>query len=143
MRAVAAASFLALASFFAPSPLAAQGGEPVLPLPTANQVNDSAVVRGRELFHGSGNCAACHGIAGVGTDSGPALAQGVWMHGPDTFEGILDRVVHGVPKAYSTRGLTMPMRGWNTLTDAEARDVAAYVWSISHAWRKVGKNTPQ
>jgi mono/diheme cytochrome c family protein len=77
----------------------------------------------------------------VGTDSGPALAQGVWMHGPDTYEGILVRVVHGVPKAYSTRGLAMPMRGWNTLSDAEARNVAAYVWSISHAWLK--KKSPK
>jgi mono/diheme cytochrome c family protein len=117
-----------------PGPLAAQD-QPTLPLPKPAQVNDSAIARGRELFHGSGNCAACHGVAGVGTDSGPPLAQGVWMHGPDTFEGILQRVVHGVPKDYSTRGLAMPMRGWNTLTDAEARDVAAYVWSISHAWR--------
>jgi hypothetical protein len=41
-----------------------------------------------------------------------------------------------VPKAYSTRGVTMPMRGWNTLSDAAARDVAAYVWSISHAWSR-------
>jgi mono/diheme cytochrome c family protein len=118
----------------APLPLRAQDA-PALPLPKPTQVDDSAIARGQQLFHGTGNCAACHGVAGVGTDSGPPLAQGVWMHGPDTFEGILQRVVHGVPKEYSTRGLAMPMRGWNTLTDAEARDVTAYVWSISHAWR--------
>jgi mono/diheme cytochrome c family protein len=98
------------------------------------QVSDSAVARGRELFHGAGNCAACHGVAGVGTDSGAPLAQGVWMHGEDSYEGILSRVVHGIPRSQSTRGISMPMRGWNTLTDAQARDVAAYVWSISHAW---------
>jgi len=98
------------------------------------QVTDSAVLRGRELFHGAGSCSACHGVAGVGTDSGPALAQGVWLHGPDSYEGILARVIHGVPKAYSTRGQVMPMRGWNTMSDAEARDVAAYVWIISHGW---------
>jgi len=112
------------------------------PLPVPTQVNDSAVARGRELFHGTANCAACHGPAGAGTDSGPALQQGVWMHGPDTFEGILARVIHGVPKAYSTRGLAMPMRGWVTLTDAEARDVAAYVWTISHAWRRPERRRP-
>ncbi|HTS89091.1 MAG TPA: cytochrome c [Gemmatimonadales bacterium] len=113
---------------------------PVIPPP--QQVNDSAIARGREIFHGSGNCVACHGVAGVGTDSGPALAQGVWMHGPDTYEGILERVVHGVPRAYSTRGIAMPMRGWITLTDAEARDVAAYVWSISHAWHRSAVKRP-
>ena len=127
--------------FLAPLAAVAQD-EPVVPLPKLSQVNDSAIARGREIFHGAGNCAACHGIAGVGTDSGPPLAQGVWMHGPDTFEGILERVIHGIPKAYSTRGLAMPMRGWNTLTDPESRDVAAYVWSISHAWRPSPSRKP-
>jgi mono/diheme cytochrome c family protein len=98
------------------------------------QVTDSAVARGRELFHGSGNCAACHGVAGMGTDSGAPLAQGVWLHGEDSYEGILSRVVHGIPKDVSTRGTAMPMRGWNTLSDGQARDVAAYVWTISHTW---------
>lgn len=98
------------------------------------EVTDSAIARGKQLFHGSANCAACHGIEGTGTDSGPPLAQGVWMHGPDSYEGILDRVVHGIPRAWSTRGLAMPMRGWFTLDDTGARDVAAYVWHISHAW---------
>ena len=132
---------LVLALFLAPIPVAGQD-QPVVPLPKPSQVNDSAIARGREIFHGAGNCAACHGVAGVGTDSGPPLAQGVWMHGPDTFEGILERVVHGVPKAYSTRGLAMPMRGWNTLSDQEARDVTAYVWSISHAWRPSRSRKP-
>jgi len=106
------------------------------------EVTDSAIARGRELFHGSANCAACHGIEGTGTDSGPPLAQGVWMHGPDSYEGILDRVVHGIPRAWSTRGLAMPMRGWLTLDDAGARSVAAYVWYISHAWTRRGKALP-
>lgn len=110
-------------------------------VPRPPEVTDSAIARGRELFHGSANCAACHGVEGAGTDSGPPLAQGVWMHGPDSYEGILDRVVHGIPKAWSTRGLAMPMRGWLTLDDPGARDVAAYVWYISHAWTR-GGNTP-
>lgn len=101
------------------------------PGPRPPQVTDSAVARGRELFHGTGACSACHGQEGVGTDSGPALAQGIWLHGPDTFEGILSRVVHGVPRSYSIRGVPMPMRGWNTLSDEEARAVAAYVWLLS------------
>jgi len=116
------------------APLAAQDPAPPEP-PRPIQVTDSAVARGRELFHGSGGCVMCHGDAGVGTDSGPALAQGIWLHGPDTYEGILSRVVHGLPKAWTTRGITMPMRGWTQLSDEQARDVAAYVWEISHAWR--------
>jgi mono/diheme cytochrome c family protein len=99
-------------------------------------VTDSAVRRGRELFHGAGNCSACHGVEGVGTDSGAPLAQGVWMHGEDSYDGILSRVVHGIPKSTSTRGTAMPMRGWNTLSNQEVRDVAAYVWVISHRWMR-------
>lgn len=130
-----------LALLLGSAPVLAQEAPPV-PLPKPTQVTDSAIARGRQVFDGAGNCSACHGIAGVGTDSGPPIAQGVWMHGPDTYEAILARVVHGVPKAYSTRGLAMPMRGWNTLSDAEARDVAAYVWSISHSWRHPARRKP-
>jgi mono/diheme cytochrome c family protein len=97
-------------------------------------VTDSAVARGQALYEGAGNCTACHGVAGVGSDSGPPLAQGVWLHGEDSFGGILQRVVHGIPRDVSTRDIAMPMRGWATLSDAEVRDVAAYVWVISHPW---------
>jgi mono/diheme cytochrome c family protein len=122
-------------------PLKAQDSVPAVPRPI--QVTDSAVARGRTIYHGAGNCAACHGPSGLGTDSGPALAEGVWLHGPDSYEGILARVVHGVPQAYSIRGVAMPMRGWNTLTDAEARDVAAYVWVLSHSWRRIRPAAPR
>ena len=128
---------LITALFLIPLPAAAQIRDtttPVLKRPTP--VTDSAVARGRELFHGSGNCAACHGPEGVGTDSGAPLAQGVWLHGDDTYEGILARVVHGIPRDVSTRGTAMPMRGWSTLTNQQVRDVAAYVWTISHGWMK-------
>lgn len=98
------------------------------------QVTDSAIARGRELFHGSANCVACHGIEGVGTDSGAPLAQGIWLHGEDSYKAIESRILHGIPREVSTRGTTMPMRGWNPMSDQEVRDVAAYVWYISHSW---------
>lgn len=126
-----------LALLLGPLTLPAQEQAPMPPLPARPiQVTDSAVARGQEVFHGTGNCSACHGVAGVGTDSGPPLAQGVWLHGPDSYEGILERVVHGIPRSYSTRDIAMPMRGWNDLSDAQVRDVAAYVWWISHAWQR-------
>ena len=99
------------------------------------EVTDSAVAAGRVLFHGSANCAACHGPEGVGTDSGPALDLGVWLYGNDSFEGIRSRVIHGIPKAYSLHDRAMPMRGWNPMTDEEVKVVAAYVWWISHPHR--------
>jgi mono/diheme cytochrome c family protein len=126
---------LPLLPFCAPTLLAGQNAPPPS-LPRPPEVTDSAVVRGRDLFHGSANCSACHGMEGIGTDSGAPLAQGIWMHGPDTYEGIVSRIIHGLPKSLSTRGTTMPMRGWITLSDAEVQDVAAYVWVISHAWQE-------
>lgn len=132
---------LALLALAAPLPLLAQNPPPpVIPRPAP--VTDSAIARGERLFHGSASCVTCHGIAGTGTDSAPALAQGVWMHGPDSFEGILTRVLHGVPQAYSTRDVAMPMRGWASMSDEQARDVAAYVWSISHGARPRAPKPP-
>jgi len=124
-------------------PMAAQVRDTTTPkIKRPDQVTDSAVARGRELFHGAGNCSACHGVEGVGTDSGAPLAQGVWLHGEDSYEGILSRVVHGIPMETSTRGTAMPMRGWNTLSNQEVRDVAAYVWVISHTWMRRPAKSP-
>lgn len=116
-------------------PLHAQVRDTTLPKwKRPSPVTDSAVARGRALFHGSANCSACHGIEGVGTDSGAPLAQGVWLHGEDSYEGILSRILHGIPGEVSIRGTPMPIRGWSPLDDTQVRDVAAYVWTISHRW---------
>jgi mono/diheme cytochrome c family protein len=121
--------------FVAAVPLHAQVRDTTPPkLKRPTPVTDSAIARGRVLFHGAANCSACHGIEGVGTDSGAPLAQGVWLHGEDSFEGIRSRILHGIPREVSTRGNAMPIRGWTPLGDNEVIDVAAYVWAISHAW---------
>lgn len=96
------------------------------------EVTDSAVARGRQIFHGTGGCFGCHGMEAIGTDSGPPLAQGVWMHGPDTWGAIRSRILHGIPMDESTRGVTMPIRGISGLPDADVDAVAAYVWVVSH-----------
>ena len=96
------------------------------------EVTDSAVAAGRRIFQGVGGCYACHGMEGGGTDSGAPLAQGVWMHGADTWRAIRSRVLHGIPRDESTRGTTMPIRGMSELTDAQVDAVASYVWVISH-----------
>lgn len=96
------------------------------------EVTDSAVAEGRRIFQGVGGCSACHGMEGGGTDSGAPLAQGVWMHGADTWRAIRSRVLHGIPRDESTRGTTMPIRGMSELTDAQVDAVASYVWVLSH-----------
>jgi mono/diheme cytochrome c family protein len=106
-------------------------------LPAAAQqrplgVTDSAIAWGRELFHGSANCAACHGEGGRGTEYGPNITGALWLHGPGTYESLIEQIKHGVPASRSATGQAMPMRGWAPMNDDDVRAVAAYVWSISH-----------
>jgi len=96
------------------------------------EITDSAIAWGDALFHGSANCAVCHGTGGRGTDRGPSLTGALWLHGPGTYESLVAQVKHGVPAARSATGEPMPMRGWSMMNDDDVRAVAAYVWSISH-----------
>ncbi len=63
---------LVLGVLLAALPLAAQA-TPERPA----GVTDSAITWGKALYHGSANCAACHGVEGRGTDEGPALTGGL------------------------------------------------------------------
>lgn len=110
------------------SPAAAQ----VTPEPRPAGVTDSAVAWGKALFHGSANCSACHGVEGSGTDVGPPLTGGLWLHGPGTYEWLADQIRRGIPAHGSMSGLAMPMRGWSMMNDYDVSAVAAYVWSITH-----------
>ena len=96
------------------------------------EVTDSAIAWGKALFHGSANCAACHGAGGRGSDYGPPITGALWLHGPGTYEWLIEQVKHGVPADKSFTGEAMPMRGWTTMNDEDVKAVAAYVWSISH-----------
>ncbi len=95
-------------------------------------VTDSAIAWGEELFHGSANCSACHGDGGRGTGYGPNITGALWLHGPGTYESLIEQVKHGVPASRSATGQAMPMRGWASMSDDDVKAVAAYVWSISH-----------
>ena len=74
-------------------------------------VTDSAIVWGRDLFHGSAGCSACHGEGGRGTERGPNITGAIWLHGPGTYESLIEQVKHGVPASRSYTGEGMPPRG--------------------------------
>lgn len=95
-------------------------------------VTDSAIAWGRSLFHGSANCSACHGKNASGTDVAPPLTGALWLHGPGTYEWLVQQIREGIPAHHSMSGLAMPMRGWSNMNDDDVRAVAAYVWSITH-----------
>jgi mono/diheme cytochrome c family protein len=113
--------------------LAGPGKAQVRPPSRPPEVTDSAIAWGKALFHGSANCAACHGQGAWGSDYGPPLTGVLWLRGPGTYEWLIEQVNHGVPAAQSCTGEAMPMRGWTPMNDEEVKAVAAYVWSVSQA----------
>lgn len=104
--------------------------KPLEPMPP--DVSDSLIQRGSVVFRGSARCDVCHGAEAGGTEDGPDLTDDKWLRGGGTFEEILERVLHGMPRRDSKTGKPMPMRGWEPVSDEDARAVAAYVWSLSH-----------
>lgn len=96
------------------------------------EVTDSSITWGKQLFHGSANCAACHGQDAWGTDEGPALTGAIWLHGSGTYEWLVEQIKRGIPAHETWTGKPMPMRGWSNMPDHDVQAVAAYVWSITH-----------
>ncbi len=88
------------------------------------------VARGDAVFHGPGNCYACHGSKGEGL-VGPNLRDSEWIHSKGTLEEIEAQIVHGVPKEESKSGIPMPPKGGATISDEDIKACAAYVYSLS------------
>lgn len=92
--------------------------------------SSALVARGDSVFHGPGNCYACHGSKGEGL-VGPNLTDAEWIHGKGTLEEIEAVIVHGVPKEESKSGIPMPPKGGATISDEDIKACAAYVHSLS------------
>jgi mono/diheme cytochrome c family protein len=97
----------------------------------ATAVSPELIAQGDKVFHGGGNCYACHGGNAEGL-VGPNLTDAEWIHSKGTLEDITNQVIHGVPKEESKSGIVMPPKGGAGLSDADMKAVAAYVYSLSH-----------
>jgi cbb3-type cytochrome c oxidase subunit III len=97
----------------------------------APAITPALIAQGDKVFHGPGNCYACHGSNAEGT-VGPNLTDAEWIHSKGTYEEILAQVNHGVSKEESKSGIVMPPRGGSTISDDDVKAVAAYVYSLSH-----------
>jgi mono/diheme cytochrome c family protein len=119
------ALLLALVLSFAAGPLVAQvaGGPPCL--------TEEDIAAGRDLYHGLGDCADCHGQAGVGTPDGPELVRGRWKQGDGSMEWLIHMTRHGGLGTRARGGDPKAMGGPTALDSAQVRRVAAYVWFIS------------
>jgi mono/diheme cytochrome c family protein len=114
----------------------------VSPRPRPEGVTDSSIAWGRQLFHGSANCASCHGVEARGTDEGPALSGALWLHGPGTYAWLVEQISLGIPAHETWTHKPMPARGWSNMPAADVRAVAAYVWSITHPPRPPARHRP-
>jgi cytochrome c oxidase cbb3-type subunit III len=94
-------------------------------------VTPAAIAQGDSVFHKSGNCYACHGANGQGV-VGPNLTDAEWIHGDGSYEMIVATVTKGITKEEAKGGVPMPPKGGSTITDEQVKQVAAYVWSLSH-----------
>jgi mono/diheme cytochrome c family protein len=99
--------------------------------PAPTEASPELIAQGDKVFHGPGNCYACHGANGQGT-VGPNLTDAEWIHSKGTLEEITAQITKGVPKEESKSGIPMPPKGGSTISDEDVRAVAAYVYSLSH-----------
>lgn len=120
--------FACLGLFLLATPLAAQGTDS---LPAG--VTAAMLTEGKKVFAGPGLCSACHGPAAKGvTGLGPDLTDGAWLHSDGSYDALVTQISTGVPSNKSKSGVAMPPKGGASLSDAQVRAVAAYVWSLSH-----------
>jgi mono/diheme cytochrome c family protein len=89
------------------------------------------IAQGDKIFHGAGNCYACHGSNAQGL-VGPNLTDAEWIHSKGTLEEIVVQIADGVPKEQSKSGIPMPPKGGSTISDEDVKAVAVYVYSLSH-----------
>jgi mono/diheme cytochrome c family protein len=106
------------------------GGRPAAAQAPA-AVTPAEIAQGDSIFHGPGNCYACHGANAQGA-VGPNLTDAEWIHSDGSYDAIVKQVTTGVPQSESKSGIPMPPKGGSTITDDQVKAVAAYVYSLSH-----------
>jgi mono/diheme cytochrome c family protein len=98
---------------------------------SAGAVTPELIAQGDKVYHGPGNCYACHGNNAQGA-VGPNLTDSEWIHSKGTLEEIAAQITHGISKEDSKSGIPMPPKGGGTISDDDVKAVAAYVYSLGH-----------
>jgi len=86
----------------------------------------SLISAGRAAYHGQGTCAVCHGQNLEGGGVGPALTAHEWK---DAKGGSLAAILGVISKGVDATAMVAHPGGIN---DGQARQVAAYIWAVSH-----------
>jgi len=101
----------------------------------APSVPDSAVLtpaiieQGRKVFHGQGNCYACHGNKLEGGPIAPALHGPKWKHIDGSYDAIIRRIDEGMP---GTAMVSHP----GGVSEAQVLMVATYIYAVSRGMTK-------
>jgi len=118
---------IALCGIIASSMLAVRsaGAQGAAAPPDSVAATASAINAGRTVFHGQGTCAVCHGQnleGGIGL----ALTAHEWK---DAKGGSLAAIAGVITKGVDGTAMVAHPGGIN---DGQARQVASYIWAVSH-----------
>ena len=80
------------------------------------------VEKGKQAF--DANCATCHGMGALGTDSGPTLIHPLYVPGHHNDDSIRRAVRNGVPSHHWLFGDMPPIVG---VTDEELEQIILYI----------------
>ncbi len=78
------------------------------------EATPALIARGDSVFHGAGNCYACHGSKAEGL-VGPSLTDAEWIHSKGTYDDTVTQIHEGVPKEKSKSGIPMPPKGGSAI----------------------------
>ncbi len=97
--------------------------------PDSALLTPAMIEAGRKIFHGPGNCYACHGDKLQGGPIAPALTGKAWRHISGTFDAIVDRIDNGLAGT-----LMVPHPGG--VSESQVFLVATYIYTVSHGQAK-------
>lgn len=98
--------------------------------PDTNAVTAAMVDAGRRIFHGQGMCFACHGARLEGGPIAPTLKPHAWK---DAKGGELSSIYYVDTHGVSGTAMVSHPGG---ISDADAANVAAYIWSVGRGRAK-------
>ena len=111
-----------------PALMAAPAAKPVVLRSPPAGVTQAMVDEGQKNFT---LCASCHGQGGTGTAAAPPLNDAQWLNITGEYNEIVALINSGVPVPKEYPGM-MPPKGGGSFTDEQVRQIAAYVFALSH-----------
>jgi mono/diheme cytochrome c family protein len=97
--------------------------------PDSSLLTAAVIDQGRKIFHGSGNCYACHGDKLEGGPIAPTLKGPTWRHIDGTYDAIIHRIDEGMP---GTAMVSHP----GGISESQVLLVATYIYAVSHGMAK-------